>query len=71
MRKYICDRCGKEVKGSNIITLMPMSEKLCSYDVDLCFECGAKFSDFVNELGRCKIDILKEVIITEEEDDGE
>lgn len=68
MKKYICDRCGKDVKQSNFITLAPMSYKIDN-DIDLCAECYTKFCDFVNELGRCKIDI-SEALITEEKDDG-
>lgn len=68
MKKYICDRCGKEVKQSNGITLVPMSDKLYD-DIDLCIECFTKFCNFVDELGRCKIDISK-VLITEEDDNG-
>lgn len=67
MKKYICDRCGKEVKQSKLVTLTPYSDKLYN-DIDLCIECFAKFFDFVDELGRCKIDLSKVLIM--EEDDG-
>lgn len=67
MKKYICDRCGKDTKRLNIITLTPMSYRRY-VDIDLCLECYTKFCDFVNELGRCNID-LSEALITEEEDE--